>query len=59
MIKSEGFESLGVSGKITVIDAFEKKSFQSFIKTASGFGGCNAAVLFSKLKWTTSFHTRI
>ncbi len=49
LIKSEGFESLGVSGKISVIDSFEKKSFDSFIKTASGFGGCNAAALFSKL----------
>lgn len=49
LIKSAGFESLGVSGKISVIDSFEKKSFQSFIKTASGFGGCNAAALFSKI----------
>lgn len=49
LIKSEGFESLGVSGKISVIDSFEKKSFQSFIKTASGFGGCNAAALFRNI----------
>ena len=49
LLKSEGFESIGVTGKISVIDSFEKKSFQSFIKTASGFGGCNAAALFSKL----------
>lgn len=49
LLKSEGFESLGVSGKISVIDSFEKKSFQSFIKTASGFGGCNAAALFRNI----------
>jgi 3-oxoacyl-[acyl-carrier-protein] synthase-1 len=49
LIKSEGFESLGVSGKISVIDSFEIKSFQSFIKTASGFGGCNAAALFRNI----------
>jgi 3-oxoacyl-[acyl-carrier-protein] synthase-1 len=49
LIKSEGFESSGVSGKITMITAHQESSFSSFIKTASGFGGCNAAALFSKI----------
>ncbi len=49
LIKSEGFESIGVSGNITMITSHQEASFSSFIKTASGFGGCNAAALFSKL----------
>ena len=49
LIKSEGFESMGVSGNITMITSHQVTSFSSFIKTASGFGGCNAAALFSKL----------
>ncbi|MES2762574.1 MAG: beta-ketoacyl synthase N-terminal-like domain-containing protein [Bacteroidota bacterium] len=49
LIKSEGYESKGFSGNITMIDAHSEKSFTSFIKTASGFGGCNAAALFKKI----------
>ncbi len=49
LIKSEGYSKKGVSGNITVIDTHEPKVFSSFIKTASGFGGCNAAALFSNV----------
>jgi 3-oxoacyl-[acyl-carrier-protein] synthase-1 len=49
LIKSEGFETKGVSGNITMIESHQDKSFTSFIKTASGFGGCNAAALFRKI----------
>ncbi|MES2513437.1 MAG: beta-ketoacyl synthase N-terminal-like domain-containing protein [Bacteroidota bacterium] len=49
LIKSEGFETKGFSGNITMIDSHTNKSFTSFIKTASGFGGCNAAALFKKI----------
>jgi 3-oxoacyl-[acyl-carrier-protein] synthase-1 len=49
LIRSAGFKNTGVTGKISVIEQFEKKSFQSFIKTAAGFGGCNAAAFFSKI----------
>lgn len=48
LIKSEGFETKGVSGNITMIACHQSKEFSSFIKTASGFGGCNAAALFRK-----------
>jgi 3-oxoacyl-[acyl-carrier-protein] synthase-1 len=48
LIKSEGYESKGVSGNIKLISAHQPSSFSSFIKTASGFGGCNAVALFSK-----------
>jgi 3-oxoacyl-[acyl-carrier-protein] synthase-1 len=49
LIKSEGYETKGVSGNITMIDSHQTKIFSSFIKTASGFGGCNAAALFRKV----------
>lgn len=49
LIKSEGYETKGVSGNITMIESHQDKSFSSFIKTASGFGGCNAAALFKKI----------
>lgn len=49
LIKSEGFETKGVTGNITMIESHQDKNFTSFIKTASGFGGCNAAALFKKI----------
>jgi 3-oxoacyl-[acyl-carrier-protein] synthase-1 len=49
LIRSEGYENKGVSGNITVIENHEPKTFNAFIKTASGFGGCNAAALFRKI----------
>lgn len=49
LIKSEGFETKGVTGNITMIESHQDKIFSSFIKTASGFGGCNAAALFRKI----------
>lgn len=49
LIKSQGYESKGFSGNITMIEEHVPKSFSSFIKTASGFGGCNAAALFAKI----------
>lgn len=49
LIKSEGYETKGVSGNMTMIESHQNKSFSSFIKTASGFGGCNAAALFKKI----------
>lgn len=49
LIKSEGFETKGVTGNITMIESHQDKNFSSFIKTASGFGGCNAAALFEKI----------
>lgn len=49
LIKSAGFDTKGVSGNITMIESHQDKNFSSFIKTASGFGGCNAAALFRKI----------
>jgi len=46
---SLGFDELGVSQSINVIKKNENKSSRYFLKTASGFGGCNSAVLFEKV----------
>jgi 3-oxoacyl-[acyl-carrier-protein] synthase-1 len=48
MIPTIGFTSLGVSQPIEVCSIVSRKSMKHFIKTASGFGGCNAALIFSK-----------
>lgn len=47
---SWGFDTLGVSQSINVIEKNGEKNIRYFLKTASGFGGCNSAVLFEKLK---------
>lgn len=48
MIKTLGMDKLGVSKNITVVDKYTEQTLNSCLKTSSGFGGCNAAVLFSK-----------
>lgn len=49
LYKSFGFEKLGVSQAINVIEANTSKKLDIFLKTASGFGGCNTAILLKKL----------
>lgn len=46
---SLGFEELGVSKPINVIRETEEKPLSVFLKTASGFGGCNTAAIFKKV----------
>jgi len=46
--KTVGFEELGVSGKINVQKEYKKAKLKSALKTASGFGGCNAALILKK-----------
>lgn len=48
VFSSKGFENLGVSKKINVINNNTPKTLNIFLKTASGFGGCNTAVIFKK-----------
>lgn len=50
LIASKGFDELGVSEKINVITNTQKKEINVFLKTASGFGGCNTAVIYKKEK---------
>lgn len=43
-----GFEKSGVSTSINICDKVQSSKKSNFLKTASGFGGCNAALVFSK-----------
>ena len=48
LLASKGYKNKGVSEDIQVITNTHKKQITYFLKTASGFGGCNTAVLFKK-----------
>lgn len=49
LYKTMGFSKSGVSKNINVIDRTEKVKINNCLKIASGFGGCNAGIIFSKL----------
>jgi 3-oxoacyl-[acyl-carrier-protein] synthase-1 len=48
LIPTFGFEELGVSQPLNVIRSVESKEMNTCLKTASGFGGCNAALVIKK-----------
>jgi 3-oxoacyl-[acyl-carrier-protein] synthase I len=48
LFKTAGFQKSGVSEKINVIAENKQQKVNSCLKTASGFGGCNAGILFYK-----------
>ncbi|WP_299219034.1 beta-ketoacyl synthase N-terminal-like domain-containing protein [uncultured Aquimarina sp.] len=48
LFASLGFEELGVSESINVIAKNDKKELKRVLKTASGFGGCNVALIIEK-----------
>ena len=48
LIPTVGFENIGVSQPVNVCSTLKTIAVQHFLKTASGFGGCNAALVFSK-----------
>jgi 3-oxoacyl-[acyl-carrier-protein] synthase I len=48
-IASKGYQTTGTTYQLNIIKSAENKPLKHFIKTASGFGGCNAALLFSKM----------
>ena len=50
LFASLGFSELGVSQAINVITETTQKELNIFLKTASGFGGCNTAAIFRKVK---------
>ncbi|KJD33753.1 beta-ketoacyl synthase [Tamlana sedimentorum] len=50
LIKTLGFAEMGVTQPINVIENTVEKPLSKFLKTASGFGGCNTAVIFKKVK---------
>jgi 3-oxoacyl-[acyl-carrier-protein] synthase-1 len=47
VLPSKNFEELGVSEKVKVSKNLSKSNKTHALKTASGFGGCNAAVIYS------------
>ncbi len=49
LIPSMGFETSGISQPLNIIKNNQQKNIKYFLKTASGFGGCNTAVLFEKI----------
>ena len=49
LFESKGFDEIGVSENINVIQKNKEASIEIFLKTASGFGGCNTAVVFEKI----------
>ena len=49
LINSRGFEKLGVSRSINVLKEPQKTKVNHCMKTVSGFGGSNAAIIFRKL----------
>ena len=50
LFESKGFDEIGVSETINVIEKNKEANIEYFLKTASGFGGCNTAVVFEKMK---------
>lgn len=48
ILGTRGYEELGVSHRVKVSGSHEPTAKHSFLKLLSGFGGCNAAMLFSK-----------
>ena len=49
ILPTKGYENLGVSRKIMVTSQMMETGKRSFIKMMSGFGGCNAAMLFKRV----------
>ena len=49
LFASKGFQELGVSQSLNIIARTTEKEIKTFLKTASGFGGCNTAVIFQKV----------
>ncbi len=48
LFSSKGFSELGVSKNINIIKRNIPTNLHTFLKTASGFGGCNTAVILKK-----------
>ena len=48
LYKNAGFEQIGIPESLNVIRAYKKDQVDIVLKTASGFGGCNAATVLVK-----------
>ncbi|WP_417881895.1 beta-ketoacyl synthase N-terminal-like domain-containing protein [Xanthomarina gelatinilytica] len=49
---SKGFDTIGVTKPINVITKTTSRELKTFLKTASGFGGCNTAIILKKSNQT-------
>ncbi|QQQ27411.1 beta-ketoacyl synthase N-terminal-like domain-containing protein [Chryseobacterium indoltheticum] len=49
LIPSKNFEEIGISQDLNIIKENQSAEIKYILKTASGFGGCNAAIVFEKL----------
>jgi len=49
LFASKGFQELGVSEPLNIIEKTTSKKIDTFLKTASGFGGSNTAAVFRKV----------
>jgi len=48
LVSSRGYAQLGVSQPLNVLTAGRTQLLKTCLKTASGFGGCNAAIILKK-----------
>jgi 3-oxoacyl-[acyl-carrier-protein] synthase I len=48
LFKTLGYRESGVTNPVLIIDRLMRKEIRNCLKIASGFGGCNAAILFHK-----------
>lgn len=48
ILPSAGYEDNGVSKPVNICTSLQHTEVKHALKTASGFGGCNAAMIFSK-----------
>ncbi len=48
LVKSIGYENIGVSHSLNIIEENTLSEINTCLKMASGFGGCNAAILIQK-----------
>jgi len=52
LIASKGFQELGVSKPLNIIEKTTTKKMTTFLKTASGFGGSNTSAVFRSVSTT-------
>ena len=50
LYKSAGYQELGTPEPLNVIKEYQNAEVNTVLKTASGFGGCNAATVLTKVE---------
>jgi len=49
LFQSKGFEEMGLTKPLNVLDDNKSMDIKAAMKTSSGFGGCNAAIIFEQV----------